>query len=406
MPAKFELIAPCFFGCESTAKFELTRIGAENIRVDDGRLSFAGGAEMIAAANLNLRTVERVMLLLARYRAATFDDLFDGVYDIPWEELLPADAAFPVTGSSLNSQLSSVPACQSIIKKAVVKRLMAKHHTSVLPETGAEYKIRFMLRKDQCEIMLDTTGDGLHKRGYRRNAMEAPIRETLAATIADLGRVRRDSLVEDPFCGSGTLLIEAAQKAMNIAPGLKRRFAAAGHDIDDATADHLLFTCGSLMTELVPEIGKIAAYAKGRAVTVEDINAVADPVLDARVFDMTNSITAGKYDQAAQVLGELLRMQTEPIVILAAVGKELRRLYTARMALDAGKDRFWLKQLWSMSSDYPAKLLMQAAGKVDHEWCQTAVIRCQRLDRRMKSEKNMDSEAELKLFLMELAGSR
>ena len=138
MPAKFELIAPCFFGCESTAKFELTRIGAENIRVEDGRLSFAGGADMIAAANLNLRTVERVMLLLARYRAATFDDLFDGVYDIPWEELLPADAAFPVTGSSLNSQLSSVPACQSIIKKAVVKRLMAKHHTSVLPETGAE----------------------------------------------------------------------------------------------------------------------------------------------------------------------------------------------------------------------------------------------------------------------------
>ena len=165
MPAKFELIAPCFFGCESTAKFELTRIGAENIRVEDGRLSFCGGAEMIAAANLNLRTVERVMLLLARYKATTFDELFDGVYSIPWEEFLPADAAFPVTGSSLNSQLSSVPACQSIIKKAVVKRLMAKHHTSVLPETGAEYKIRFMLRKDQCEIMLDTTGDGLHKRG-------------------------------------------------------------------------------------------------------------------------------------------------------------------------------------------------------------------------------------------------
>ena len=230
MPAKFELIAPCFFGCESTAKFELTRIGAENIRVDDGRLSFAGGAEMIAAANLNLRTVERVMLLLARYRATTFDDLFDGVYDIPWEELLPADAAFPVTGSSLNSQLSSVPACQSIIKKAVVKRLMAKHHTSVLPETGAEYKIRFMLRKDQCEIMLDTTGDGLHKRGYRKNATLAPIKETLAAAIADLGRVRRDSLVQDPFCGSGTLVIEAAQKALNLAPGLRRRFAAEHFD--------------------------------------------------------------------------------------------------------------------------------------------------------------------------------
>ena len=226
MPAKFELIAPCFFGCESTAKFELTRIGAENIRVEDGRLSFCGGAEMIAAANLNLRTVERVMLLLARYKAATFDELFDGVYSIPWEEFLPADAAFPVTGSSLNSQLTSIPACQSVIKKAVVKRLMKGHRTTVLPESGVEYKVRFMLRKNVCEIMLDTTGEGLHKRGYRRNAMEAPLRETLAATIADLGRVRRDSLVEDPFCGSGTLLIEAAQKAMNIAPGLKRRFAA------------------------------------------------------------------------------------------------------------------------------------------------------------------------------------
>ena len=243
MPAKFELIAPCFFGCEATAKFELTRIGAENIRVGDGRLTFAGGPEMIAAANLNLRTVERVMLLLNTYPASTFDELFDGVYSIPWEELLPADAAFPVTGSSLNSQLTSVPACQSIIKKAVVKRLMNKHHTSVLPETGAEYKIRFMLRKNVCEIMLDTTGEGLHKRGYRRNAMEAPIRETLAATIADLGRVRRDSLVEDPFCGSGTLLIEAAQKAAVWAEQRQKAlaeskldvgFEAFGYDIDPA----------------------------------------------------------------------------------------------------------------------------------------------------------------------------
>ena len=141
MPAKFELIAPCFFGCESTANFELRRIGAEDIRVSDGRLTFRGGADMIAAANLNLRTVERVMLLLNTYTATTFDELFDGVYSIHWEELLPADAAFPVTGSSLNSQLSSVPACQSIIKKAVVKRLMQGHRTTSLPETGAEYTL-------------------------------------------------------------------------------------------------------------------------------------------------------------------------------------------------------------------------------------------------------------------------
>ena len=145
---------------------------------------------------------------------------------------------------------------------------------------------------------------------------------------------------------------------------LRRRFKALGHDIDPAAADHLLFTCGTLMTELVPEIEKIAAYAKQERITIEDINAVADPVLDARVFDMTNCITAGKYDDAAKVLSDLLRMQTEPIVILAAEGKELRRLYTARMALDAGKDRFWLKQLWNMSSASPAKLLLQAATLV------------------------------------------
>ena len=184
---------------------------------------------------------------------------------------------------------------------------------------------------------------------------------------------------------------------------LKRRFAALGKDIDSSAADHLLFTCGTLMTDLVPEIEKIGAYAKGDRITIADINAVADPVLDARIFDMTNAITAGKYDRAALVLSELLRMQTEPIAILAAVGKELRRLYTARLALDGGKDRFWLKQLWGMSSDYPARLLMEAARRVDRGWSRRAVERCQVLDRRMKSERNMDSEAELKLFLMELS---
>lgn len=186
---------------------------------------------------------------------------------------------------------------------------------------------------------------------------------------------------------------------------VKRRFAAVGHDIDTVTVDHLLFTCGTLMTDLVPEIEKIGAYAKGQNITIADINAVADPVLDARIFDMTNRITDGQYDDAARILGELLRMQTEPIAILAAIGKELRQLYTARLGLDHGKDWTWLRQVWSMK-DYPAKLRMKAARRVNREWCRHAVKACQVLDRRMKSEKNMDSEAELKLFLMELAGSR
>ena len=230
MSTLYTMVAPCFFGTESTLNFEVKRLGAENIQVTDGRVAFQGGAEMIAAANLNLRTAERVLLLLASYKATTFDELFDGCYHIAWEELLPADAAFPVKGSSLSSQLSSVPACQSIVKKAIVKRLMAGHKVTSLPETGALYKVRFALRKDTVEIYLDTSGDGLHKRGYRRNATLAPIKETLAAAIADLGRVRRDSLVQDPFCGSGTLVIEAAQKALNIAPGLRRHFSAEHFD--------------------------------------------------------------------------------------------------------------------------------------------------------------------------------
>ena len=223
---KYHLIAPCYFGTESTAAFEVRRIGAEDVQVTDGRIAFTGGPEIIAAANLNLRCAERVLLLLKSYTATTFDELFDGVYAIPWEELLPADAQVPVKGSSLSSILSSVPACQKIVKKAVVERLKKGHKVLTLPETGALYKLRFSIRKNRVEIMLDTSGDGLHKRGYRRNATGAPIKETLAAAIADLGRVRRDTLVQDPFCGSGTMVIEAAQKAMNIAPGLRRRFCA------------------------------------------------------------------------------------------------------------------------------------------------------------------------------------
>lgn len=226
MSQLYELTAPCFFGSEATLAFEVRRLGAQDVSVSDGRVTFRGGAALIVATNLWLRTAERVLLRLGHFHAATFDELFDGVYAIPWEDLLPVDACFPVKGSSLSSQLSSVPACQSIVKKAVVKRLQAGHRTSTLPESGDEYRLRFALRKNEAEVYLDTSGDGLHKRGYRRNATMAPIKETLAAAIADLGRVRCGSTVMDPFCGSGTLVIEAAQKALNLAPGLRRHFAA------------------------------------------------------------------------------------------------------------------------------------------------------------------------------------
>ena len=198
----------------------------------------------------------------------------------------------------------------------------------------------------------------------------------------------------------------APQGRQKLQKWVRRRFAAFDKELDDNAIDHLLFTCGSLMDGLVPEINKIAAYAKGKRVTVADIDAVADPVLDARIFDMTNAVTARDYDRAAAVLAELLRMQTEPIAILAVLGRELRQLYTARLALDGKKDAVWVKELWRMTSAYPATKLMEAARSVSRPWCRDAVRRCQALDRRMKSEHNLDAEGALKLFLMELAGAR
>lgn len=184
---------------------------------------------------------------------------------------------------------------------------------------------------------------------------------------------------------------------------VRRRFRALGKDIDAQTAEHLLFTCGSLMTALVPEIEKIGAFARGASVTVADIDAVADPVLDAVAFHLTNAITRGDYNAASEILGQLLKQQEEPFLILAAVGKELRRLYTARIALDEGRDKQWLMEQWGMRSDYPARLLLDAARRTTRAWCENGVRLCQRLDLRLKSETGVDDAGELKLLLMELA---
>ena len=187
---------------------------------------------------------------------------------------------------------------------------------------------------------------------------------------------------------------------------IARHFRALGKDIDRQTAEYMIFLCGGLMTGLLPEIQKTAAYAKGKAVTQRDIDAVADPVLSAEVFKLSDAVLAGDYDKAARILGDLLKLQTEPIVILAALGSQLRRIYTARMAIDSGKDRYWLMELWEMKSDYPAKLLLSAAKKTTAAWCADAVKMCQVLDRRMKSERGMDAVGELKLLLVRLGAQR
>lgn len=220
------LCCPCHFGLESVLTFEVKKLGGENLTVSDGRVTFDGDMTMIAKANICLATAERVLIELGSFTAKTFEDLFQGVKALELERYIGKYDAFPVKGHSLKSALHSIPDCQSIIKKAAVERLKSVYGINYFEETGALYQIQFNILKDVCTIYLDTTGPGLHKRGYRKNSNEAPIKETLAAGIIDLARVRSDSVVIDPMCGSGTFVIESAYKAMRIAPGLRRRFAA------------------------------------------------------------------------------------------------------------------------------------------------------------------------------------
>lgn len=226
MQETYLLCCPCHFGLERTLRFEISKIGGTDITAQDGRVLFRGDASVIAKANLCLSTAERVLIQLGQFKAYTFEELFQGVKTLPLEQWIGKDDAFPVKGHALNSKLHSVPDCQSIIKKAAVERLKSVYHTSWFTESGAAHPIQFSIRKDIATIYLDTSGIGLHKRGYRKNANAAPIKETLAAGIVDLARVHSDSVVCDPFCGSGTILIEAAFKAMRMAPGLNRRFLA------------------------------------------------------------------------------------------------------------------------------------------------------------------------------------
>ena len=221
-----EYLAPCLFGLEGPAAEELRRMDMENVRAENGRVRFEGGAEACARANLRLRTGERVLLLLGRFPAAGFDQLFEGVRALPLSDYIPRDGQFPVKGYCLNSALHSVPDCQRIIKKAASVALGKAWGEEWLPETGAMYRIQFSIIKDVAEIYLDTTGDALFKRGYRPGHVAAPLRETLAAALAGFARYRGRDVFCDPFCGSGTIAIEAALIARNRAPGLHRSFAA------------------------------------------------------------------------------------------------------------------------------------------------------------------------------------
>ena len=223
----YELVVPCHFGLEAVTKREIYDLGYEITRVEDGRVTFAGDAEAICRANIFLRSAERVLLLVGRFKAVTYDELFEGIKALPWDEYIPQDGKFWVKkASSIKSKLFSPSDIQSIAKKAMVERMKEHYHINWFEEDGADYPVRVIIYKDIVTIGLDTSGESLHKRGYRRMVSKAPIEETLAAALIKLTPWNKSRILVDPFCGSGTFPIEAAMIAASIAPGMNRRFTS------------------------------------------------------------------------------------------------------------------------------------------------------------------------------------
>lgn len=221
---KYNIVISTLLGLEAFCSREVKRLGYEP-KTEDGRVMFEGDESAIAAANINIRTGERVMIKVGEFKATTFDELFENTKKLPWDKFIPLGGAFPVVGYSLKSKLASVPNCQKIIKKAVAMSLGKAYDKEVLPEDGEMFKIRFSAMKDTFTLMIDTSGEPLHKRGYRTEANIAPLRETIAASMVMLSFWKYETPLVDPFCGSGTILIEAAMFKLNIAPGINRSFA-------------------------------------------------------------------------------------------------------------------------------------------------------------------------------------
>lgn len=268
--------ATCLFGLEGLLGQEIDDLGFRRVETIDGRITFAGDENGAARAAVNLRFAERLYLHITSYMARTFTELFDGAAAVAWEDYVPKDGQFPVKGHSIKSTLFSVPDCQKILKKALATRLGNHYGMKFLPETGAMYQVEFFILKDRVSLMIDITGTPLHKRGYRPERVAAPLRETLAAALAKLSRPREDVLLWDPFCGSGTIAIEAAMMMKNIAPGARRRFSGEDTGLfpsaswDDARSEAIAAErtdtgFRARATDIEPECVRIAGESAKRA---------------------------------------------------------------------------------------------------------------------------------------------
>ncbi len=294
---KYELIAPCHFGLESVLKREIIDLGYEVSLVEDGKITFVGDEEAVARANIGLRTAERILIKIGSFKATTYDELFEGTKALAWEEFIPVDGRFNVVkAASIKSALYSPSDIQSIMKKAMVERLKSVYNVNWFNENGENFPVRVTLMKDVVTVGLDTTGDSLHKRGYRKLTAKAPIAENLAAALIMLTPWKRDRILVDPFCGSGTIPIEAALMAANMAPGMNRDFSAMNwqeivaskvwKDAFDEARDEVClpentdiqgYDIDKNMIEIARANAKLAGVDKMIHFQVRDVNALSHP---------------------------------------------------------------------------------------------------------------------------------
>ena len=321
---------PCLFGLEGLVGDEVRRLGLEEVQVENGRVLCRGTMADLPRLNVNLRCGERVLVLLASFPARSFEALYQGTAAVPWEEFIPREGRFPVKGHALDSQLHSVPDCQRIVNKAAAERLGRAYGLERLPETGAKYQIQFAILRDQCSLYLDTTGPGLHKRGYRAVGVEAPLRETLAAAMVLLSRYRGRDPFRDPFCGSGTIAIEAALIAKNRAPGLDRSFDAQRWSCVDSRL--WLDAAGEAMDrEFDGQYDVWGGDIDPKAVRIARENAVKAGVEDLVRFETADAARLRCQGEYGQIVtnppyGERMLEKQEAEALYAAFGQAYRSI--------------------------------------------------------------------------------
>ncbi len=335
---------PCLFGLEGLIADELRRLGFDGVQAENGRVFFHGNETAVAKANLCLRMGERVLIELGRFEAVSFDSLFEHTKALPWENFIPRDAAFPVAGYSLNSQLSSVPDCQKIIKKAIVERLKLRYHLNWFSESAETVQIRFSILKDHVSLCLDTSGAGLHKRGYRPAHNAAPLRETLAAAMVTLSRYRgRDDFV-DPFCGSGTIPIEAALIALNRAPGLMRSFAA----MDWRTLDKRIWTEAAEEAKAREFHGSYSILGSDidpKAISLARSNAERAGVQDIVRFELADAMRFSRHTERGVIVtnppyGERILEKEQAETLYRGFGAAMRELANWQLYLLSSHTEF------------------------------------------------------------------